>query len=246
MLALGSYPEVPNQQSPPGPLTGLESRQGSDPEKDAETLQTTGRAPPGEGIPRMGRASRTKHERRHVRTITVRNTLTGMLETFHDVRVNDAAVADWLADRWISVSAGNPNRPPDYDSATFRGWIWRDGDPDREDGLAARGDDLVAFYRAESEPVRLVSGEGKGFVDRDALPDTFQWIAAAAMAKGKVVRAEGGFTGHAWLQLEFVGNVEREEAHFATEAEARAWVVATLGKLSAGGRVEEWCTSSHA
>lgn len=187
----------------------------------------------------MGRASRSKHERRVGRTITVRNTLTGMLETFHDVRVNDAAVADWLEDRWTSVPAGNPNRPPDFDTPAFRGWTWRSGDPASHERPPEREEALVAFYRTEDDHVGLVRGQGNRFVDREDLPAGFESIPAVAFAKGSVVRAGGGFTGRAWLVLEFVGIVEDEEAPFATEAGARAWVVTTLGALNCGARVEE-------
>ena len=199
----------------------------------------TGSAPQGEGTHPMGRASRGKSERRYGRTITVRNMLTGMLETFHNVRVDDAAVADWLEDRWTSVPAGNPNRPPDFDTPTVRGWTWRSGDPASHEGPPEREDELVAFYRTEDDLVGIVPGQGNGFVDREDLPEGFRSIPAVAFAKGSVVRAGAGFTGRAWLLVEFVGVVQREEARFATEAEARAWVLTTLGALNRGARVEE-------
>ena len=193
----------------------------------------------------MGRASRSKHKCAG-RTITVPNTLTGMLETFHDVRVDDEAVADWLADRWTSVPAGNPNRPPDFDTPAFRGWTWRSGDPASRGRPPEREGELVAFYRTEGDHVGLVRGQGNRFVSREDLPAGFESIPAVAFAKGSVVRAGGGFTGRAWLVLEFVGIVEDEESCFATEAEARAWVVRSLAALNRGARVEEVHLGLHA
>lgn len=187
----------------------------------------------------MGRASRIKHERRTGRTITVRNDLSGQLETFHDVRVSDAAVADWLADRWMSVGAGHPNRPPDHDTPTSRWWEPRPGDPPMDGEPLARADELVAFYCAQPTTVGLI------FDGRTVIGDAGDCLiplrphGVMASAKGAIVRAQGMYTGRARLQLEFVGTVRHEEASFATEAEARAWVIATLGDLSRGQPVEE-------
>jgi hypothetical protein len=44
------------------------------------------------------------------------------------VRISDAAVAEWLADRADLKHRGYPDRPPDVDTATLRAWLPRLGE----------------------------------------------------------------------------------------------------------------------
>jgi hypothetical protein len=44
------------------------------------------------------------------------------------VRISDAAIADWLAERDQLRTAGYPDRPPDIDTPTLRAWLPRPGE----------------------------------------------------------------------------------------------------------------------
>ena len=56
-------------------------------------------------------------------TVRVWNERKWVWERFEGVVVSDSAVHDWLEERWASVGRGNPNRPPDIDTATLRAWV---------------------------------------------------------------------------------------------------------------------------
>jgi len=53
----------------------------------------------------------------------------GLPET-HWVRVPDAAIAEWLAERARLKRHGYPNRPPDVDLPAMRAWLPRPGEQD--------------------------------------------------------------------------------------------------------------------
>ena len=56
------------------------------------------------------------------RSVRVWNDRSRKWELFENVGVSDRAVVEWLWERWAEVGRGNPNRPPDIDTATMRGW----------------------------------------------------------------------------------------------------------------------------
>jgi len=86
------------------------------------------------------------------RSVRVWNDRSRKWELFENVSVSDRAVVEWLRERWASVGRGNPNRPPDTDTAKMRGWdlVGNDhegmtpagglfeGDIDSAEGLIAR------------------------------------------------------------------------------------------------------------
>ncbi len=69
----------------------------------------------------MGRAVRSKRQRRQSRTWCTRNPWTGARESF-SVCVGDAALRAWETDRVRLVSAGYPDRPPEFGRPGLRGW----------------------------------------------------------------------------------------------------------------------------
>ncbi len=60
-------------------------------------------------------------------TVRVWNERKRIWERFEGVTVSDSAVRDWLEERWASVGRGDPNRPPDIDTATLRAWVLPEG-----------------------------------------------------------------------------------------------------------------------
>jgi hypothetical protein len=98
----------------------------------------------------------------------------GLPETFW-VRVSDAAVAEWLAERAGLKRRGYPDRPPDIDAPTLRAWLPRPGEqalPYFRDGPAGsarpRDTDIfpvltVVWHREGGITAKvLVSGMGDG------------------------------------------------------------------------------------
>ncbi len=69
----------------------------------------------------MGRAARSRRQRRQSRTWITRNPWTGWHESF-SICVSDAAMREWETDRVRLASAGYPDRPPEFDRPGLRGW----------------------------------------------------------------------------------------------------------------------------
>lgn len=103
----------------------------------------------------------------------------------HWVRIPDAAVAEWLAERAGLRRRGYPDRPPDIDTPTLRAWVPRLGEatlpyfrnlPARSAGT---GDTLIfpvftaTWHRPNSTTTKvLVTGFGDGsFLSRVVIVD---------------------------------------------------------------------------
>lgn len=186
----------------------------------------------------MGKASRAKVHGRG-RTVRVLNDLTGKVETFHNVTVDDAAVEDWRRGRWMSVAQGYPNRPPDFDTPEIRGWRPRPGDPEVAISPLAMAESQVALFASDAFSLPSIGClTSKATAALTAAPMTI-----AAVAKGSVSVNGTTFLARVRVNAEFVGIIVREQKQFDYEAEARAWVVNRLAALSFGGSVREVDTS---
>jgi hypothetical protein len=184
----------------------------------------------------MGRIARVRRQRREGRTVRVFNDRSGEYETFHGVKVSDQAVREWVEDRWLSVAAGNPNRPPDRDTRHFRAWQPRPGEPQpvAADALIEDLSCLIRFWRTEPFTVGVVAlsrpdanGEAVGFTVSGE-----RVVALRGVAKGAVETVLSRYRARVRVQYESIGVAGRAERDFDTEASACAWVEAHLEEVT--------------
>ncbi len=69
----------------------------------------------------MGRAARSRRQRRQTRTWHTRNPWTGAQESFR-VCISDEALREWEENRVRLAAAGYPDRPPELDNPRVRVW----------------------------------------------------------------------------------------------------------------------------
>jgi len=182
----------------------------------------------------MGRASRHKREHHVGRTVQVWNERTREFDTFHNVTVSDQAVREWAEERWIELSQGHPDRPPDIETPHFWSWSPRPGDPDDREGAAPEGAPFVDFKYLVGwwhRPFRIpaiVVGSARENVDIDGFQPT---DAVSGIVKAAVERRGQSFRAAYRVILEGPGKVEQEEALLESEESARAWIRAAFEKL---------------
>ena len=114
----------------------------------------------------MGRAARHKAERRNGRTWSTVNPWTGRRDTFV-TRLSDQALADWEAERTELAAKGYPDRPPEIDTPTTRGWHMPSSGPSpRAPGVATLGCDptarAVGTWVTRDDVLTLTANLGRG------------------------------------------------------------------------------------